>query len=396
LLGAGKAAVPVWEALDQSGLLVTWIPEWELVRGLPQDSRVHVWTVDRHLIQTAVEASTLTRESDRPDLLLLGALLHDIGKGLPGDHSEAGASLVPSIAARIGLDEADIELLTQLVSQHLLLSETATRRDPGDPATARVVADQVGTARALHLLHLLTQADARATGPTVWTEWRAELVADLVRRAQALLAGEEVPPLPTLTDEEQSLATVTTVTVQLAASGAGGYRVAVGAPDSIGLLSTLAGVLSLHRLAVRSAHTLTVGSVAVAVCDVEPMFGDPPDASRLEQDLRGALSGQIDLHARLAAREPAAAADAPAARVEILADVSDDATVLEVRAQDAPGLLHRVAGAVSSTGVDVRAARVDTLGSSVIDVFYLVSPDGTALEPAEAVSVRDTVAAALA
>jgi [protein-PII] uridylyltransferase len=396
LLGAGKAAVPVWEALDQSGLLVTWIPEWELVRGLPQDSRVHVWTVDRHLIQTAVEASTLTRESDRPDLLLLGALLHDIGKGLPGDHSEAGASLVPSIAARIGLDEADIDLLTQLVSQHLLLSETATRRDPGDPATARVVADQVGTARALHLLHLLTQADARATGPTVWTEWRAELVADLVRRAQALLAGEEVPPLPTLTDEEKSLASATTVTVQLAPSGAGGYRVAVGAPDSIGLLSTLAGVLSLHRLAVRSAHTLTVGTVAVAVCDVEPMFGDPPDASRLEQDLRGALSGQIDLPARLAAREPAALADAPAARVEILADVSDNATVLEVRAQDAPGLLHRVASAVSSTGVDVRAARVDTLGSSVIDVFYLVSPDGTPLEPAAAVSVRDTVAEALA
>jgi [protein-PII] uridylyltransferase len=304
--------------------------------------------------------------------------------------------LVPAIATRIGLDEADIELLTQLVSQHLLLSETATRRDPGDPATARVVADQVGSARALHLLHLLTQADARATGPTVWTEWRAELVADLVRRAQALLAGEEVPPLPTLTDDEKSLATVTTVTVQLAPSGAGGFRVAVGAPDSIGLLATLAGVLSLHRLAVRSAHTLTVGTVAVAVCDVEPMFGDPPDASRLEQDLRGALSGQIDLHARLAAREPAALADAPAARVEILADVSDDATVLEVRAQDAPGLLHRVAGAVSSTGVDVRAARVDTLGSSVIDVFYLVSPDGTPLEPAVAVSVRDTVAEALA
>jgi [protein-PII] uridylyltransferase len=396
LLGAGKAAVPVWEALDQSGLLVTWIPEWELVRGLPQDSRVHVWTVDRHLIQTAVEASTLTRESDRPDLLLLGALLHDIGKGLPGDHSEAGAGLVPAIATRIGLDEVDIELLTQLVSQHLLLSETATRRDPGDPATARVVAGQVGTARALHLLHLLTQADARATGPTVWTEWRAELVADLVRRAQALLAGEEVPPLPTLTDDEKSLATVTTVTVQLAPSGAGGFRVAVGAPDSIGLLATLAGVLALHRLAVRSAHTLTVGTVAVAVCDVEPMFGDPPDSSRLEQDLRGALTGQIDLHARLAAREPAALADAPAARVEILADVSDHATVLEVRAQDAPGLLHRVAGAVSSTGVDVRAARVDTLGSSVIDVFYLVRPDGTPLEPAVAVSVRDTVAEALA
>jgi [protein-PII] uridylyltransferase len=396
LLGAGKASVPVWEALDQSGLLVTWIPEWEIVRGLPQDSRVHVWTVDRHLIQTAVEASTLTRESDRPDLLLLGALLHDIGKGMPGDHSEAGASLVPSIAARIGLDDADVDLLAQLVAQHLLLSETATRRDPGDPATARIVADQVGTARALHLLHLLTQADARATGPTVWTEWRAELVADLVRRAQALLAGEEVPPLPTLTEEEKSLATVTTVTVQLAPSGAGGYRVAVGAPDSIGLLATLAGVLSLHRLAVRSAHTLTVGTVAVAVCDVEPMFGDPPDAKRLEQDLRGALGGQIDLQARLAAREPAAVADAPAARVEILADVSDNATVLEVRAQDAPGLLHRVAGAVSSTGVDVRAARVDTLGSSVIDVFYLVSPDGAPLDPAVALSVRDTVAEALA
>jgi len=396
LLGAGKATVPVWEALDQAGLIVTWIPEWELVRGLPQDSPVHVWTVDRHLVQTAVEASSLTRESDRPDLLLLGALLHDLGKGLPGDHSHAGAAVVPTIGARLGLDSADIAVLEQLVAQHLLLSETATRRDPGDPATARAVADQVGSARTLHLLHLLTHADARATGPSVWTEWRAELVADLVRRAQALLSGEEVPPLPTLSDDERALANVTTVSVRLAPSGAGGWRVAVGAPDSIGLLATLAGILSLHRLTVRSAHTLTVGSVAVAVCDVEPMFGDPPDGSRLEQDLRAALSGQIDVEARLAAREGTLVQDAPAARVELLTGVSDDATVLEVRAQDAPGLLHRVAGAVSSTGVDVRAARVDTMGSSVVDVFYLLGPDGGALPADVAVNVREVVAEALA
>lgn len=396
LLGAGKPAVPVWESLDQAGLIVRWIPEWELVRGLPQDSHVHVWTVDRHLIQTCVEASSLAREIDRPDLLLLGALLHDLGKGLPGDHSEAGAAAAPSIAARIGLDDDDSSLLTQLVAQHLLLSETATRRDPSDPATARAVADQVGSARALHLLHLLTQADARATGPGVWTEWRAELVADLVRRAQALLAGEEVPPIPTLTADERALADIDAVTVTLAPSGAGGWRVAVGAPDSIGLLSTLAGVLALHRLAVRSAHTLTVGKVAVAVCDVEPMFGDPPDAIRLEQDLRAALGGTFDLAARLAARESGSLPDGPPARVEIASDASDSATVLEVRAQDAPGLLHRVAGAVSSTGVDVRAARVDTLGSSVVDVFYMVSAAGEPLSEAEAESVRATVAAALA
>ena len=195
LLAAGPSAVPVLESLDRAGLLVRLLPEWALVRSKPQRNSYHRFTVDRHLVEAAAAAAGLTRRVARPDLLLLGALLHDIGKGVPGDHTQTGMVLVAELAPRLGLPREDVAVLVSLVEHHLLLPDVATRRDLSDPATARAVADAVGSAEVLELLHALTEADAAATGPAAWSTWKAGLVGDLVRRTAALLAGTP-PPAP--------------------------------------------------------------------------------------------------------------------------------------------------------------------------------------------------------
>ncbi len=190
LLGSGQPTVDVWEALEAEGLITRLLPDWERVRCRPQRNAVHIWTVDRHLIETAVRASEFARRVSRPDLLLVAALLHDIGKGWPGDHSVAGEIIAKDVAARIGFDRAEVAVLATLVRHHLLLIETATRRDLEDPATVRSVAEAVGTTGTLELLHALTEADALATGPAAWSSWRAGLVTDLVKRVAAVLSGD--------------------------------------------------------------------------------------------------------------------------------------------------------------------------------------------------------------
>lgn len=193
LLGAGPHTVPVWEALEAEGIITKLLPDWERVRCRPQRNPVHTWTVDRHLVETAVRAAALTRRVHRPDLLLIAALLHDIGKGWPGDHSVAGETIARDVAARLGFDARDTTVIATLVRHHLLLVETATRRDLDDPATVGAVAEAVGSTRTLELLHALTEADALATGPAAWSAWRGGLVADLVKRVAARLAGSPTP-----------------------------------------------------------------------------------------------------------------------------------------------------------------------------------------------------------
>jgi [protein-PII] uridylyltransferase len=378
LLGAGPGLVRVMEALDQVGLLDRLLPEWSRVRCKPQRNAVHRFTVDRHLVEAAVQAAELTRRVSRPDLLVLGALLHDIGKGWPGDHTEAGVEQVPALARRIGLPERDVDVLVQLVRHHLLLPDTATRRDLDDPATVRGVADAVGDRATLDLLHALTEADALATGPAAWGEWKSGLVADLVRRTAAVLAGEP-PPAPDLLDDAQrALAEAGELAVDIT-----GDRVTVVAPDRPGLLWRWAGVLALHRLAIRSANATSVGGTAVTVFDVTPRFGSPPDWDALRADVRRAYDDALPIAGHLAERDrayrPATAHVAPPL-VLWIDDASAHATVIEVRVHDAVGLLYRLTRALADAGLDVRSARVSTLGAEVVDAFYVVDADGSPVD----------------
>jgi [protein-PII] uridylyltransferase len=394
LLGAGEPAVVVVEAFDQSGLMSKLIPEWESVRHLRQRNPLHRFTVDRHLVQTAVEAAAFTREVARPDLLLLAALFHDIGKGAADDHSEVGARMIPAIARRLGLNERDTETLATVVRLHLLLPQTATRRDLDDPATIALVADAVGSLQTLELLQALAEADARATAPGMWDDWKASLINKLVERVGALLTGAEVP----LPDDELPAAVLALAErgelAVVAEDTADASRITVIAPDRPGLLCRSAGVLALHRLGIRAATATSVGAIAVTLFDVDPAFLAEVDAGRIREDLRRALDGSLDVAQRLAKRAASAASGKtapPAPRVLLAASASSSATVLEVRAHDQPGLLFTVTQTLAEHGLDVRTARVETLGAEVVDAFYLTDRRGGPLPPDAAEEVRRAV-----
>ncbi|MEE1768646.1 [protein-PII] uridylyltransferase [Streptomyces sp. JV185] len=424
LLGAGRATVPVWEALEAEGLITRLLPDWERVHCRPQRNPVHTWTVDRHLVEAAVRASALTRRVHRPDLLLVAALLHDIGKGWPGDHSAAGEVIARDMAARIGFDQHDVGVIATLVRHHLLLVETATRRDLDDPATVRSVADAVRSATTLELLHALTEADALATGPAAWSAWRAALVADLVGRVAAVLAGrapEEPEPAAPGAEQErlavEALRTGGPVLALHARSEAPdedgepepvGVELRIALPDRPGVLPAAAGVLALHRLTVRAADLRAVelptelgesADLLLLSWRVAAEYGSLPQAARLRADLVRALDGSLDIRARLAEREAAyprrRGVKAPPPRVTVAAAGSRLATVIEVRAQDAPGLLHRIGRALENSGVRVRSAHVSTLGANAVDAFYVTDTDGKPLPEERALAVADAVEAAL-
>ncbi|MBO0805959.1 MAG: [protein-PII] uridylyltransferase, partial [Nocardiopsaceae bacterium] len=237
LLGAGHSAIPVWEALDQEGLLTALIPDWERVRNRPQRNPLHRFTVDRHLVECAANAAALARDVARPDLLLLSALMHDMGKGWPGDHSVSGEVVARDFARRVGLADADAEVVATAVRHHLLLPVVATRRDLDDPVTVRDVAEKAGSRLLLELLHALSQADGLATGPGAWNDWKAGLVADLVRRVSAVLDGEPPPGPAPLRPDQLAL-----VNARSPAAIVKGGEVTVVAPDRPGLLWHAAGV----------------------------------------------------------------------------------------------------------------------------------------------------------
>jgi [protein-PII] uridylyltransferase len=378
LLSSGPALVSTWEACDRYGLITTWLPEWARVRSAPQHSPVHRYTLDRHLIEAVAAAARYARDVARPDLLFLGALLHDIGKGLPGDHSVVGVDVAAAIAAAMGVPEPDVAAIGRLVRWHLLLPEVATRRDLGDPQTVRHVADIVGDTDTLELLHGLTRADAVATGPAAWSAWKERLVTDLVGRVRAALVTGTVPPPPPAAVRHAALVAGPLPGVEISPD-----RVVVAAEDRIGLLAAVAGCLTLHRLDVVSADTETVesasGPVAVLACRVQPRDAAGPDRQRLVHDLNRALGGELRVDEALAARVRSSGRlrggpgrDAAPPRVVWAVDQATDATILELRAADDVGLLYRVAHALELAGANVRAARISTLGSDVVDAFYLL------------------------
>ena len=399
LLGAGAPTITVWEALDQVGLISSLIPGWEVVRSAPQRNAIHRFTVDRHLVETAVQASALTRHVERPDLLLVAALLHDIGKGRPGDHSVVGAEISAQLCPMLGFDAADTSTIVALVRHHLVLPDTATRRDLDDPATVAAVIEVLDSHELLDLMNALVEADSMATGPAAWSDWRRNLINDLVKRSHAALAGAPHPEPPALTPEQLSLAGMSGVQVTMDELD-DECTLTVAAPDRVGLLSLVAGVLSLHRLQVRAAKVTTLADRALQVWTVRPLYGDPPRVEQVADDLKRALEGTYDIAEKIAKRDAAYASSDrgvhPVARVDIAAGASDSTTVLEVRTHDAPGLLHRVAGAVASADAAIVGAKVATLGSEVVDVFFLVDRLGEPLSEDHASAVKVTVQAALA
>jgi [protein-PII] uridylyltransferase len=303
----------------------------------------------------------------------------------------AGEPLVDAAAARLGFDDHERRLLRGLVRRHLLLAEVATTRDLEDPATAAYVAERVPDVEMLDLLEVLTEADARATSPQAWTGWRAGLVADLARRVRRALG--EAGPAP---DDEHPLQVQVPaavredprrvdVQVQPESDGA---TVTFVSGDRIGLMADVAGALAVLRTSVRSARGWSQGDVAVSAWDVDDAH---LDAALLRERLDAVAQGRLDPSTRLR--------PGPGERLEptvqVHHDASEGATVLEIRVDDRPGVVHLVCAALARLEISVRSAHVTTLGPQAVDVFYVQEAGAGALSEERAASAVHAIRRAL-
>jgi [protein-PII] uridylyltransferase len=281
----------------------------------------------------------------------------------------------------MGYSGEDLATVVGLVRHHLLLPNTATRRDPDDPRTIEIVRESVDdSAGLLDLLHVLAWADATATGPAAWSDWKASLIADLVRRARAAMYGSGPPAALPLDEERRGLARAGKLAVIVRPD-----EVVIAAPDAVGTLYRTTGVLALHSLDIREASIRTDNGMAVNRFVVEPRFGRMPDAALVRSDLARALDGELGLADKLAEKERVYSrrpADAPRRRPSVLwFDDATDATVVEFRGEDEIGLLFRITTALEQAGLDVRSARVSSVAGVVVDAFYVTDLAGRPIGP---------------
>ncbi len=403
MLSSGAGLVPVWEALELAGCIARWIPCWEPIRARPQHNPMHRFTVDRHSVQAAVEAQRHLNRVERPDLLLLTALFHDIGK-LPGvgrRHAEVGAPIAREAVLALGLSERDADLVGHLVREHLSLALLATKRDHADPRTQSALVEAVqGRADVLALLRFLTEADARAAGPAAWTPWRAQLINGLADQVEGLLVddGTRAEVATTLVDVGLARSVRLDGKPRVRAeSQPGGVQVVIAARDRLGLFGDTAGLLTAHSVSVRSAVLHTVEEVAVNTWRVDKdKLRDLPDLAFLTKELERLEAGDQSMLTAVQRREARARAKGkpPEPYVHLVPDASEGAAVVEVRTVDRAGLLYALGRALAAEGMSIRSAHISTLAGQAIDTFYVTEADGRRPDAARSQAAVDTLAGA--
>ena len=394
LLAMGPPAVDKIESLDQHGLFVRLLPEWSAVRNKPQRNAYHRFTVDRHLLETAALAAGLTDAVERPDLLLVGALLHDIGKGIPGRphhgrHRGGGPHHVAAWASRA----ADVDVLVDMVRHHLLLPDTATRRTSTTPRRSPTSPGPAATASPCTCWPRSPRPTAgrpvRAPGGHGRRGWSPIWSSERTNTSKVTRA---LPSLPTPSRPPTESSSTRFARPRAAVSPLRPPQVIVAAPDRRGLLSSVAGALALNGMDVRAANVAGEAGVAVEIFTVEVARGTWPDTAKLREDLTAVLADPVVLDERLSEREQLyaqrrrSAAHLPGSDVEVDNGASETATVLELRAPDEIGLLHRITRALFETDLDVVSARVSTLGEMVVDAFYVRKSDGGKITDPERLS----------
>ncbi len=445
----GRDAALWLRLMNETGFLSRFIPDWARIVGLMQFDTYHVFTVDEHTIEAigvlhqiergelaevAPVASELVGQLQSRRALYAACLLHDIAKGRGGDHSELGARIATELCPKLGLTPEETETVSWLVLHHLLVSQTAFKRDIEDPKTILDIADLVQSPERLRLLLVLTVCDMRAVGPKVWNGWKATLLREVYWRvAEVLAGGLSVPERDVrvarardaagamleawpaaererflslgypgywlsfdaetharhaaLIREAEAVQAPLTVRTRVLEARAV-TEVTVYAADHPGLFSRIAGALAVAGASIVDAriHTLTNG-MALDTFWVQDAMGGAFDAphrlARLSVLIEQALSGRLRLRdeIRKVRREPARlrAVTVPP-RVVFDNHASNTHTVIEVNGRDRPGLLHDVTAAISDQGLQIASAHITTYGVRAVDVFYVKDVFGLKVE----------------
>ncbi len=447
--------------MHELGLLGRYLPEFGALTCLVQYDAYHKFSADQHSLlgvehlealapgQSAESegAARVFTEIERPELLMLGMLLHDIGKAKGHGHVAKGIPLVRELTARMGLPPADAAVVEFLVAHHLTMSHVAQRRDIHDPKTVADFVAAVGDPQRLRMLYLLTYADMRAVGPGVLTPWQAQILHELyVRTLEELTGGRvERPNRRELAERLQAAAKgevdLQTVRAHLAMMSdryietTGVQRMAehirmlqdlaespvatalfhhpdLGSSDLVvvthdlpGLFALIAGTLAAHGVNIISAQIHTRGDgIAIDTFQVNDPTSEAVTSSalwaRVLDGLRAVLTGERSVETLLAERRAAGrAATRPEGPPKIGLDnrLSDAYTVLEVKSPDRVGLLYLITRTLATLGLDIASARIATEIDQAFDTFYVHDREGRRIESPEGLErIRAALEQALA
>jgi len=431
--------------MNDTGVLGRFIPEFRHAVGLGQFNNYHAYTVDEHTIRAVGEARNMVhrertarlalavdvfKKIERPELLYLALLFHDIAKGLPGDHSELGEVCAVKVCRRLGLNQDATNLVAWLVRNHLLMAMTSQRSDLSDPAVIKQFAGQMGDVERLRYLLLLSVADIAAVGPGIWTNWKGTLLRDMFLATERYLMSEEDASVSTQDrvririestlkkaegSEREALLEMLNQLPWRAVLGLpprhllrvgrimtgvkgdfgvdilvdedrGESLIIVLAADRRGLFADIAAAMASGHINILAAQAYALKNGRVLdVFHIQGHDGKPlteqSDVSRLEQRIEQAVSGH--LVSRTPKRKLHVLMQHVPVQAHALPLASSRQTAIEVTAADRPGLLNLLAGKVADAGFDVRGANISTFGEKAVDVFFLTRQDGHVLSEEE-------------
>lgn len=427
MLVAGESGRVAFERLWEAGRLDEILPEWGVVRGLPQLAPFHEHPVDDHLWRTVSEMHSVVRgggdyqevaeKVDDPGLLLLAAFLHDIGKGHGGRHEEIGAEITATFCRRVGIDGERAQLLEQSVRHHLLLAQTATRRDLDDAGVIDEIAGTVGSLRQLQILYLLTVADSMATGPTIWTEWKATLVRTLFNRCSLRFDERRPGALEPATSIEEIISVSGDGRSEEVREHVGelpdDYLRSTSAEDVLWHLDLISSLSGMTQLAVRPGtpvetavvigqntpsfrrqvaesfaangidvlearmHTRSDGLIVDSFQVRDDRTGGVVSPQRWDtarHDIEAATRGELDTIGKVVARASAYGSDQGGEReprVDCSVDPATGDLVVVVKCSERIGRLAEILAALGDAGLEVRLAKLDSRGDELIDTFHV-------------------------